>query len=108
MATEEPIVAVEPVSEPTTAEPPVLEEVDEPKAEAEKMKKVKETKPKKASKPRNSASHPTYEEMIKDAIMSLKEKNGSSQYAIARFIEEKQKKLPEAKFEEECCFWKSC
>lgn len=32
--------------------------------------------------------------MIKDAIVSLKEKNGSSQYAIAKFIEEKQKQLP--------------
>ncbi|KAI5437647.1 hypothetical protein KIW84_023676 [Lathyrus oleraceus] len=71
MTTEEPIIAVEPVSEPATAEPPDLEEVDEPKAEAEKMKKVKETEPKKDSKTRNLASHPTYEEMIKDAIKQL-------------------------------------
>ncbi|XP_050919637.1 histone H1 [Lathyrus oleraceus] len=94
MTTEEPIISVEPVSEPGTAEPPDLEEVDEPKAETEKMKKVKETEPKKDSKPRNLASHPTYEEMIKDAIVSLKEKNGSSQYAIVKFIKEKQKQLP--------------
>ncbi|KAI5437648.1 hypothetical protein KIW84_023677 [Lathyrus oleraceus] len=94
MTTEEPIIVVEPVSEPATAEPPDLEEVDEPKAEAEKMKKVKETEPKKDSKTRNLASHPTYEEMIKDAIVSLKEKNGSSQYAIVKFIKEKQKQLP--------------
>ena len=32
--------------------------------------------------------------MIKDAIVSLKEKNGSSQCAIAKFIEEKNKPLP--------------
>ncbi|CAK8537225.1 unnamed protein product [Lathyrus sativus] len=32
--------------------------------------------------------------MIKDAIVSLKEKNGSSQYAFAEFIEEKQKQFP--------------
>jgi histone H1/5 len=33
-------------------------------------------------------------QMIKDAIVCLKEKTGSSQYAIAKFIEEKQKQLP--------------
>ncbi|KAI5419086.1 hypothetical protein KIW84_043325 [Lathyrus oleraceus] len=55
---------------------------------------VQETEPKKDSKPRNLVSHPTYEEMIKDAIVSLKEKNGSSQYAIVKFIKEKQKQLP--------------
>lgn len=58
------------------------------------LSKVKETEPKKDSKPRNLVSHPTYEEMIKDAIVSLKEKNGSSQYAIVKFIKEKQKQLP--------------
>ncbi|KAI5425650.1 hypothetical protein KIW84_031461 [Lathyrus oleraceus] len=31
--------------------------------------------------------------MIKDGIVSLKEKNGSSQYAIVKFIKEKQKQL---------------
>ncbi|KEH20424.1 putative histone H5 [Medicago truncatula] len=90
MATEEPIVAVEPVPEPIiTVEPPALEKDQfEPKvAEAEKKTKkvAKESKPKKASKPRNPASHPTYEEMIKDAIVSLKDRTGSSQYAIAKF-----------------------
>lgn len=33
-------------------------------------------------------------QMINDAIVSLKEKSGSSQYAIAKFIEEKHKQLP--------------
>ena len=46
----------------------------------------------KTSKP--LASHPTYEEMIKEAIVLLKEKTGSSQSAIAKFIEEKHKQLP--------------
>ncbi|KAI5398313.1 hypothetical protein KIW84_063916 [Lathyrus oleraceus] len=55
---------------------------------------VQETEPKKDSKPRNLVSHPTYKETIKDAIVSLKEKNGSSQYAIVKFIKEKQKQLP--------------
>jgi histone H1/5 len=60
MATEEPIVVVEPVPEPTITEPPASEK-EEPKAEAEK--KTKESKPKKSSKPRNPASHPSYEEV---------------------------------------------
>lgn len=32
--------------------------------------------------------------MISDAILSLKERTGSSQYVIAKFIEEKHKQLP--------------
>ncbi|CAN4091193.1 unnamed protein product [Withania somnifera] len=44
-----------------------------------------------AKKPR---SHPPYAEMITEAITSLKERTGSSQVAIAKFIEEKQKDLP--------------
>ncbi|KAF3580625.1 hypothetical protein DY000_02034855 [Brassica cretica] len=74
-----------------------------PAAKGGKAKKTKEVKaaaaPKKkpaASPPRKrtSSSHPTYEEMIKDAITTLKERTGSSQYAIQKFIEEKQKSLP--------------
>ncbi|CAI8602886.1 unnamed protein product [Vicia faba] len=91
MATEEPIV--ETVPQLTVPEPPASEK-NEPKAQAMKTKKPKESKPKKASKPRSPSSHPTYSEMIKDAIVSLKEKNGSSQCAIAKFIEEKNKPLP--------------
>jgi histone H1/5 len=32
--------------------------------------------------------------MIKDAIVTLEERTGSSQFAIAKFIEEKHKQLP--------------
>ncbi|KAE9460705.1 hypothetical protein C3L33_07433, partial [Rhododendron williamsianum] len=53
-----------------------------------------EPKTKKASKPRNPPLHPPYVEMVTDAIATLKEKSGSSQYAITKFIEEKQKQLP--------------
>ncbi|KAG5514540.1 hypothetical protein RHGRI_035818 [Rhododendron griersonianum] len=53
-----------------------------------------EPKAKKASKPRNPPLHPPYVEMVTDAIATLKEKSGSSQYAITKFIEEKQKQLP--------------
>ncbi|KAL9301216.1 Histone H1.2 [Arabidopsis thaliana] len=54
-------------------------------------------KPVKAAAPtkkKTTSSHPTYEEMIKDAIVTLKERTGSSQYAIQKFIEEKHKSLP--------------
>ncbi|KAM0016156.1 putative linker histone H1/H5, domain H15, winged helix-like DNA-binding domain superfamily [Helianthus debilis subsp. tardiflorus] len=44
-----------------------------------------------AKKPR---SHPPYAEMVKEAIVALKEKTGSSQYAIAKHIEDNQKDLP--------------
>lgn len=61
MATEEPIVAVEPVPEPTNVEPPVEE------AKPEEVK-AKITKAKKATKPRKAASHPSYEEVSFDSI----------------------------------------
>ncbi|KAK4282902.1 hypothetical protein QN277_014226 [Acacia crassicarpa] len=54
-------------------------------------------KPKKsavARKPKSSPSHPPFAEMITDAIVSLKERTGSSQYAITKFIEDKHKHLP--------------
>ncbi|KAI3959172.1 hypothetical protein MKX01_023848 [Papaver californicum] len=59
---------------------------------AEKPEKpVKEKKPR-AAKP--SHSHPTYFEMIKEALEALNEKSGSSPHAIAKFISEKRKDLP--------------
>ncbi|KAK7344403.1 hypothetical protein VNO77_13952 [Canavalia gladiata] len=39
------------------------------------------------------ALHPPYFEMIADAISTLKERTGSSQPAIAKFIEDKHKKV---------------
>ncbi|CAK7327191.1 unnamed protein product [Dovyalis caffra] len=48
-----------------------------------------------AKKPR---AHPTYHEMVKEAIVALKERTGSSQIAIAKFIEEKQKSNLPANF----------
>ncbi|KAL0921536.1 hypothetical protein M5K25_008619 [Dendrobium thyrsiflorum] len=53
--------------------------------------KPKKTKEKKSSKLHARSSHPTYLEMIGEAITSLKERTGSSQYAIAKFIEVKHK-----------------
>jgi len=74
----------------------------EPAAKGGKAKKAKEVKAKAkakkkpaaaAAKKKSVSTHPTYEEMIKDAIVSLKERTGSSQYAIQKFIEEKHKVL---------------
>ncbi|GFY97767.1 winged-helix DNA-binding transcription factor family protein [Actinidia rufa] len=41
--------------------------------------------------PKKVRAHPPYVEMIKEAIVALNERTGSSQIAIAKFIEEKQK-----------------
>uniref|UniRef100_A0A5B7C2R7 Putative histone H1-like n=1 Tax=Davidia involucrata TaxID=16924 RepID=A0A5B7C2R7_DAVIN len=49
---------------------------------------------KKPSGPKKPRAHPPYVEMIKEAIVALKERTGSSKYAISKFIEEKQKGLP--------------
>ena len=40
-------------------------------------------KPKKPAKP---AEHPTYNDMIKTAVLALKERNGSSRQAIVKYI----------------------
>ncbi|KAJ4722600.1 Histone H1 [Melia azedarach] len=56
------------------------------------VKTAKEGKAKNAtSAPRKPRAHPPYSEMINEAILALKERTGSSQFAIAKFIEEKQK-----------------
>ncbi|XP_022720048.1 histone H1-like [Durio zibethinus] len=47
-----------------------------------------------AKKPKSVSSHPPFIDMISDAIVTLKERTGSSQYAITKFIEEKYKQLP--------------
>ncbi|KAL5706175.1 hypothetical protein ACHQM5_024379 [Ranunculus cassubicifolius] len=52
-----------------------------------KIKAPKERKTTSSPKP----SHPTYFQMIKEAILALREKAGSSPYAIAKFVEENHK-----------------
>ncbi|KAL4378557.1 hypothetical protein GQ457_02G003650 [Hibiscus cannabinus] len=92
MATEEEVTVAVEVAAETAEDKPA-----ETKSKSGKAKKAKEPKAKKApaaKKPRAPPAHPSYEEMIKDAIVSLKERTGSSQYAITKFIEEKQKNLP--------------
>ncbi|XP_076954740.1 histone H1-like [Bidens hawaiensis] len=80
MATQDPIV-------PTANSTPAKSDVA-----VEKPKKVKKAPAK--AKPRTPSLHPPYFEMIKEALVTLKERTGSSQYAIAKFIEENQKHLP--------------
>ncbi|KAK7252956.1 hypothetical protein RIF29_37280 [Crotalaria pallida] len=63
--------------------------VKEKKAKAPKEKKPKQSK---------TASHPPYFQMIKEALMALKEKGGSSPYAIAKYMEEKHKAVLPANF----------
>ncbi|KAI3686662.1 hypothetical protein L1987_80345 [Smallanthus sonchifolius] len=90
MATEEPIVLTEP-TEPVDVAPE-----EKPQVPADEKSK-KATKAKKApakAKPRSPSLHPPYFEMIKEAIVTLKERTGSSQYAISKFVEEKHKNLP--------------
>ncbi|GMY20784.1 histone H1-like [Fagus crenata] len=57
-------------------------------------KKSKSRKPAGPKKAKASPAHPPFLEMITEAIVSLKEKTGSSQYAITKFSEEKHKQLP--------------
>ncbi|OMP02637.1 Histone H1/H5 [Corchorus capsularis] len=49
---------------------------------------------KKSSCRKAASSDPPFLKMISDAIATLKERTGSSQYVIAKFIEEKHKQLP--------------
>eukprot|EP00252_Welwitschia_mirabilis_P013418 TRINITY_DN29519_c0_g1_i1.p1 TRINITY_DN29519_c0_g1~~TRINITY_DN29519_c0_g1_i1.p1 ORF type:complete len:214 (+),score=45.88 TRINITY_DN29519_c0_g1_i1:279-920(+) len=51
--------------------------------------KVKKPRASKGSKP--APAHPPYVQMIKEAISALKDRTGSSQQAIARYIDEKYK-----------------
>ncbi|CAI9110906.1 OLC1v1011006C1 [Oldenlandia corymbosa var. corymbosa] len=85
--------------EKTNVEQP---QVEAPAPEKPTEKPVKEKKPKapKEKKPKapKTAAHPPYFEMIKEALLALNEKGGSSPYAIAKFMEEKHKAVLPANF----------
>ncbi|KAG8383753.1 hypothetical protein BUALT_Bualt04G0046600 [Buddleja alternifolia] len=66
-------------------------EVQKPKASKPAAAKEKKPKEKKMKKTTKTASHPPYFEMIKEAVLALDEKSGSSPYAIAKYMEEKHK-----------------
>ncbi|KAL4644254.1 hypothetical protein ACB092_02G151300 [Castanea dentata] len=69
----------------------------EPKKQAEKPIKEKKPKAPKAPKekkpkqPKATVHHPPYFQMIKEALLALNERGGSSPYAIAKYMEEKHK-----------------
>ncbi|XP_049384149.1 histone H1 [Solanum stenotomum] len=77
--------------------------VVQPSTEAVKVKEqapatkkpVKEKKPRvpKEKKPKSAkaVTHPPYFQMIKEALLALNEKGGSSPYAIAKYMEDKHK-----------------
>ncbi|KAI5410844.1 hypothetical protein KIW84_056112 [Lathyrus oleraceus] len=50
--------------------------------------------PKKTAAANKPLSHPTFAEMITEAITNLKERTGSSQYAETKFIKEKHEDSP--------------
>ncbi|KAK7355976.1 hypothetical protein VNO80_15241 [Phaseolus coccineus] len=58
------------------------------------MSTTAQTRVKKTAATKKPLSHPTFAVMIVEAITSLKERTGSSQYAITKFIEGNHKELP--------------
>ncbi|KAF5762408.1 putative histone H5, winged helix-like DNA-binding domain superfamily [Helianthus annuus] len=62
-----------------------------------KEKKAKVPKEKKA-KTAKTASHPPYFQMIKEALLALNEKGGSSPHAIGKYLEDKHKAVLPANF----------
>jgi len=78
--------------------PPATEEA----AKTEEKPAVKEKKPRtpreKKPKQPKTATHPPYFQMVKDALLALNEKSGSSPYAIAKYMEEKHKAVLPANF----------
>ncbi|CAI0559594.1 unnamed protein product [Linum tenue] len=86
--TEAPVVPT-PVPEETQVEEKAA---SKPASKAKAAPKAK--KPAVAKKPKAARSYPSFEEMITEAIKTLKERTGSSQIAIAKCIEDKHKNLP--------------
>ncbi|CAM6095797.1 unnamed protein product [Calypogeia fissa] len=69
--------------------------VNEPIAVDKPQNMVKEKMPR---LPKTPAAHPSYLVMIKEAIGSLKERTGSSHYAIAKYLEDKYKSALSSNF----------
>ncbi|XAR73795.1 hypothetical protein NMG60_11007884 [Bertholletia excelsa] len=83
----------QPLDKATAAEEP------QPAEEPVKEKKPRAPREKKPRAPREkTAPHPPYFQMIKEALLALNEKSGSSPYAIAKYMEEKHKAVLPANF----------
>ncbi|CAM6037099.1 unnamed protein product [Sphagnum compactum] len=89
LVVEEVVVASETVVEEVKSEDKPEKVAKEKKVKAPKEKKPK--KPKVAKTDKVSITHPPYLLMVKEAIGSLKERTGSSQYAIAKYLEDTYK-----------------
>ncbi|CAN6698740.1 unnamed protein product [Malus baccata var. baccata] len=99
--------ATEEVQVPAIMDPPPTEApaTEEPKKEEKPVKQTKPRTPKERKpqqpkpKPKTkTAAHPPYFQMIKEALLALNEKSGSSPYAIAKHMEEKHKAVLPANF----------
>ncbi|KAF3658109.1 Histone H1 [Capsicum baccatum] len=79
------------VENPAVVMPPV----EAPKVEKQAPatgKPVKEKKPRaKKAKSAKTVTHPPYFQMIKEALLALNEKGGSSPHAVAKYMEDKHK-----------------
>lgn len=93
--------ATEEVQAPAVEAPPAVEvpATEEPKKE-EKPVKERKTRTPREKKPKEpkTAAHPPYFQMIKEALLALNEKSGSSPYAIAKYMEEKHKAVLPSNF----------
>ncbi|KAJ8638547.1 hypothetical protein MRB53_012814 [Persea americana] len=78
--------------DPAPAEPAVVETQPQKPPKEKKPKAPKEKK----KKPKEGPSHPPYFQMIKEALVALQEKSGSSSYAIAKYMEEKHRPIHSA------------
>ncbi|KMT09531.1 hypothetical protein BVRB_6g129940 [Beta vulgaris subsp. vulgaris] len=85
---------------PATNNFPATEvKVPEEKPEVETKGRKREKKQKSSMEKKHKApSHPPYFQMIKEAILALNEKGGSSPYAIAKFMEQKHKTVLPSNF----------
>ncbi|CAN1190539.1 Histone H1 [Linum perenne] len=86
-------------NEAETEQPPAasMEEEKKPEGDDSAIPPVVVENKKKPRSPK-TASHPPYFQMIKEALMGLDEKSGSSPYAIAKYMEEKHKAVLPANF----------
>ncbi|PRQ47438.1 putative histone H5 [Rosa chinensis] len=89
--------ATEEVEAPTVEAPPATEEKPVREKKLRDLKEKKPKQPKTKTKPK-TAAHPPYFQMIKEALLALNEKSGSSPYAIAKYMEEKHKAVLPANF----------
>ncbi|CAN0861574.1 Histone H1 [Linum grandiflorum] len=86
-----PLPQEEKKAEGEEAPPAAVEKEQNKEAVSAPKEKKKSTRPK-------TPSHPPYFQMIKEALVALDEKSGSSPYAIAKKMEEKHKAVLPANF----------